>query len=54
MMKTPDDVDTKRNKLGPDFDPRSPKIVALLEQITSMGDGEKVRNTCMTTSSRGC
>jgi SNF2 family DNA or RNA helicase len=44
MMKTPDDVDNKkRKKLGLDFDPRSLKIVALLEQIDSMQGGEKVR-----------
>jgi hypothetical protein len=42
MMKTPDDVEKKRKKFGPDFDPRSPKIAALLEQIETMEDDEKV------------
>jgi hypothetical protein len=45
LMKTPDDVD-KTLRLGPDFDPRSPKIVALLEQIAIMPDDEKVRLFC--------
>jgi hypothetical protein len=44
MMKTPDVVD-KTLKFGPDFNPRSPKIVALLEQISLMGHDEKVSTT---------
>jgi hypothetical protein len=44
MMKTPDDID-KTSKFGPDFDPLSPKIVALLEQIALMPHDEKVSSS---------